>query len=223
MNDLIKIDSLPSKHGSIYECLQGGLFSCIVAGVLNQIAERFNVQFLVWLAAALLVFSGFCWFTFYNRFSKSCRKLKHGEANISKIIAYTCLIGSICGAICWIANRPDSITYIAIYSAGFAGLVIFIANIIFTVKFGLVLKKHYAGTLGEVGQSIIYSVIMIMGLVLFCIAGVALSIISLDVLSIITFIIFAFSIFWLIYTYTSVWDRMVDIVETGFFEYEESK
>lgn len=223
MNDLIKIDRLPSKHGSIYECLQGGVFSGLGAAILNTIAMRFSIPALTWIAVALVVFSGLCWFSFYNRFSESCRNLKHGEAKISRTIAYTYLIGCICSAIYMILIGSDNFSVVTLILLGVISLANGIVNIVYTVMFGNVLKKYYSGTLGEIGRNIITSLLLILAQVLFTLACVAIVLLTnfesfLPILMIITWL---YTIFVLIYTYTCVWDKMVDIVEAGFFKNEE--
>lgn len=216
MNDLIKIDSLPSKYGSTYESLQGGLICGIASGITVKLAEIINTPALLWIALILSVISAICWFKFYNRFSEACHNLKYGEKNTIKTIAYTCLIGGLLGAAGCVAGKLGNIiSVIAI-----AGIVNAIVNIIFFAKMGIDLKKHYCGTLGEIGHGIIKALKLLIGLIVIAVAGTVLLISTMNtaLAIIIALVIASFSIYCLIFTYTSVWDRMVDVIEAGFFE-----
>lgn len=219
MSEVIKIDSLPSKHGSIYDFLQPAIYCPIVGLVLTYLLSLFGIENINWLGYLLSAVSCVCWYYFYNRFGIACAGLKHGEKKMFSIIALSYLAGAIAyGIMVFLGNEPET----AMVFGSIASIVLLLGIICF-VRVGFILKNNYSGRLGEIGHGIIKSFFFGLGLIAITILTVVVIFaVPSSFLSIFVGILTAaYSIFWLILTYTNVWEPMVDMIESGFFEYKD--
>lgn len=219
MSEVIKIDSLPSKHGSIYDFLQAAVYCPIIGLILSYLFTLFGIENINWLGSLLLAIACVCWYFFYNRFGQACAGLKHGEQTMFSIIGLSYLASAVAYCIMvFLGKEPIVGAVLSIITLGAS-----ILGIVCIVRVGFILKNKYSGQLGEIGNGIIKSFFFGLGLFATIILGtVVISVVQVSFISVFVGVLIAgYSIFWLILTYNTVWEPMVDMIESGYFEYKD--
>lgn len=214
----IHVDKLNAGIGSTYEYLWSGIISGIIGGiivVLGQfgiLGEKATANILI----VLTLISSAMWFCFFRYFGVGCKGLKYGIGNKVMSIAYLILSIGIVNAVALAVANSSSLSI----ALSVASTVLGVIGTIIYVKLGLTLRRRYEGELGVLGDNIIKSFLYTLGLIM----GASLLLIPVVLIenSFLTIIFAILAVLMyslpLILNYKMVWERMVDIIETGYFD-----
>lgn len=142
--------------------------------------------------------------------------LKYGIGNKVMSIAYLILSIGIVNAVALAVANSSSLSI----ALSVASTVLGVIGTIIYVKLGLTLRRRYEGELGVLGDNIIKSFLYTLGLIM----GASLLLIPVVLIenSFLTIIFAILAVLMyslpLILNYKMVWERMVDIIETGYFD-----
>lgn len=221
----IHVDKLNAGIGSTYEYLWSGIICGIIAGIVGALGKFgiLGAKFTADILIVLTLISCVMWFCFYRYFGVGCKGLKHGISNKVMSIAYLILSMGILNAVALLLGDASSLFIVLSAASTIFGII---CTIIY-VKLGLVLRQRYEGELGVLGDNIIKSFLYTLGLIAISIVALLLSVLVLSMgnsfLTVILMILLLFiavgaPVLALILNFKMVWERMVDIIETGYFD-----
>lgn len=217
----MRVDRLPSKIGSTYEFIWGGLICTGITAILKQLTS-YEVLTPTIGTIAMGFFSllaSLCWFCFYHYFAKSAKSLKGNISSRFNTLAVLTLISGIVQAGCLIFMIYEPIYF-------FIGIAIIIAvnlvQFVYWILTGVYLEKNYDGLLGSVGQGMtrvatLIGIFFILFLAYLFLIGLAVSEDNSAIIILGTIVLIAYLLWILVVTYYSVFNQMVDIIEDGYF------
>lgn len=217
----MRVDRLPSKIGSTYEFIWGGIFCTGITGVLEQLTSNEVLSPTIGIIAMgfFSLLSSLCWFCFYHYFAKAARSLKGNVSSRFDTLATLTLLTGIVqtGSLIFMIYAP------MLFLISIA--IIFAVNLVqfvYWIRIGVYLEKNYDGLLGYVGQGMkkvatLIGIFFILIVAYFFLTGLAVAKDNSAFIIIGTIVVFAYLLWLYIVTYYSVWDQMVDIIEDGYF------
>lgn len=207
------VDKLPSKRGSTYEFMWGGLLLPFIGAIVLRV---FGGMPALCIAVVCDMVSALCWFAFYRSFAIGCRGIKPDVSGTVMAIAWAILIGTALSVLPLFLATSDAGEGVAM--ACYVGYgIVSLAILGLFIRLGLTLKKHFIGPMGEIGSGILRAMLM------WALAGIAMVagavVFNLcHVSPLFAVIPGALLALWaLLIMYDVVWGNMVSLLEGGYF------